>query len=158
MAAGPGPFYGLPVQFTDYDVRVSAYAVLVEAGQILLALGNEPSGPQWTMPGGGAEFGERLEETAIREVYEETGYQVQLNTLLGINDLWVSGAERLGVPGRPMRALRVIYTASITGGELTDEVDGSTDEAQWVPLADVGNLKRVGLVDEAIALWRAGER
>ncbi len=35
------------------------------------------------------------------------------------------------------------------GRALAHEVDGSADEAAWIPLADVDALDRVGLVDVA---------
>jgi len=38
------------------------------------------------------------------------------------------------------------------------ELDGSTDEARWIPLADLSSLHRVALVDTAIALWSASRR
>jgi 8-oxo-dGTP diphosphatase len=57
--------------------------------------------------------------------------------------------------GRPLRSVRVVFEAEIVGGELTHEVDGTTDEARWVPLADVPTLDRVGLVDAALDLWRS---
>src|SRR5262245_42640675 len=66
------------VEFTEYDTRLGAYAVVVRDGQVLLALWNEPDGPQWTLPGGGVELQEALEEAVVREVREETGYDVAL--------------------------------------------------------------------------------
>ena len=43
-------------------------------------------------------------------------------------------------------------------GELANEVDGTTDEARWIPLAEVAGLPRVPLVDAALALWRAARQ
>ena len=54
----------------------------------------------------------------------------------------------------PLHALRVLYSATITGGELRNEVDGSTDEARWFPLDELPGAK-VGLVDTALARWKA---
>jgi 8-oxo-dGTP diphosphatase len=44
----------------------------------------------------------------------------------------------------------VLYGARITGGELTAEIDGSTDESRWFPLSEIASLPRVGLVDVAL--------
>jgi 8-oxo-dGTP diphosphatase len=51
-------------------------------------------------------------------------------------------------------ALRLVYEATVVGGELTHEVDGSTTHAAWIPLEDVGKLNRVALVDTALRLHR----
>ena len=39
---------------------------------------------------------------------------------------------RLAGSGRPMKAVRVLFDATVVGGELTHELDGTTDEARWV--------------------------
>ena len=49
------------------------------------------------------------------------------------------------------QAICIVYAAEVVGGELRDEVGGSTDTAAWVPLADVPALTRGGLVDLGLA-------
>ena len=53
---------------------------------------------------------------------------------------------------RPLKAVRVVFEARVTGGQLTHEVDGSTDEARWFAPDAVANLPRVPLVDTAMRL------
>ena len=48
-------------------------------------------------------------------------------------------------------SIRIIYAATVTGGELRYEVGGSTDMAAWIPLARVPDLPRVDLVDTGLA-------
>ena len=144
------------MEFTEYDTRLAAYAVVVdERDRMLLALWNEAAEPRWALPGGGVELHESAEDGAVREVREETGYDVVLERLLGL-DTHVIPAERRLTEGtdRPMKAVRVIYEARIVGGELTHEVDGTTEEARWFPLAEVPDLPRVGVIDLALDLWR----
>ena len=142
----------------DRDVRVGAYAVLVDDRQrILLALWNEGLTPAWTVPGGGVEEGETPEEAAVREVREETGYDVELVRLLGEDRFTVAARDRLDGSGRALEGIRVVFEARIVGGELTDEVGGTTDEAAWIPIADVPGLDRVDLVDAALRLL-SGDR
>ncbi|MDQ0787009.1 NUDIX hydrolase [Streptomyces sp. B3I8] len=138
------------------NVRVAAYAVCVRDGRILLARWTGAGGPRrWTLPGGGMEHGEDPYGTVVREVEEETGYQVEPVALLG-----VESARRV-IPRRGWRrsavdhqAVRVMYEVRITGGELRSEVDGSTDLAAWHKLSSVGLLTRVPYVDTALRLWR----
>jgi 8-oxo-dGTP diphosphatase len=135
------------MEFTDYDTRLGAYAVIVRDGLVLLALWNEPEVPTWTLPGGGVELHEALEDGAVREVREETGYDVVLGRLLGV-DTRVTPPERRYVPAgdRFQKNVRVVYEGTVTGGDLAAEVGGTTDEARWFPLAEVTGLVREPLV------------
>lgn len=138
------------------DLRVAAYAVIVDADdRLLLAHWNEGRRAAWTMPGGGLEPGEEPERAARREVREETGYKVAIDELLGIHSRVIPAGRRLtpGVTG-PLHTLRIVYRAHITGGRLRNETDGSTDRAEWFALSEVSALQRVKLVD--IALEMAG--
>lgn len=145
------------MHYTDYDTRLAAYAVIVdERERVLLALWNEADQPQWTLPGGGVELLESVQEGAVREVREESGYDVVLGRLLGV-DSHVVPLVRRTAPGarRPLKAVRVVFEARITGGALAREVDGTTDECRWFPLSEVPGLPQVGLVAIALEMWRA---
>ena len=120
----------------DYDTRLGGYAVVVRDDRVLLALWNEPAVPTWTLPGGGVDFGESIEDGVVREVREETGYDVELGGLLGVDPADAAQAVE-PVTDRWQRNVQVVYAATVAGGDLTAEVDGSTDEARWIPLADV---------------------
>lgn len=136
----------------EWDTRVGAYAVVVSEGRILLAHWNESGREGWTLPGGGLELGEDAPSAAVREVFEETGYVVELEELLGVDSVHIRPEDRLNRSGRPLHALRVIYRAHAVSGELVHEQGGSTDEAAWVPLDEVPGLTRVDLVDKALEL------
>jgi 8-oxo-dGTP diphosphatase len=139
------------VDFRDYDTRLAAYALLVDDDErVLLALWNEPDEPAWTLPGGGVDFEETVAEAAVREAREETGYDVELGRVLGVDSFTVTSDD-----ARPYKSVRVIFEARIVGGALANETEGTTDEARWIPLADVHTIPRVPLVDAGIACWRA---
>ncbi|MDR7073960.1 NUDIX hydrolase [Fictibacillus barbaricus] len=77
----------------------------------------------WGLPGGLMELGESFEETAIREVKEETGFDIA-----GLTQLHVySGADHyLQVPnGDEMYCVTALYTASEVTGELCIDEDES---------------------------------
>ncbi|WP_286256597.1 NUDIX hydrolase [Streptomyces graminofaciens] len=136
------------------ELRVAAYAVCVRDGQMLLARWVSRDGEKkWTLPGGGMDHGEDPYDTVIREAAEETGYEVEPTALLGIDSIKREYPRRLGTRA-DFHGLRIIYEATITGGELRHETNGSTDMAAWHALEDVPTLERVGLVDVGLTLWR----
>jgi 8-oxo-dGTP diphosphatase len=63
-----------------------AVGCVVHNERVLLIRRNEPDIPsihgQWELPGGKIEFGEAPAKTAEREVFEETGVQVQSHEML----------------------------------------------------------------------------
>lgn len=138
------------------DMRVAAYAIVQDDdARLLLAHWNEGGASGWTLPGGGLEAGEDPEHAVRREVKEETGYRVRVGQLLGIHSRVIPAHRRLAPGSRvPLHALRIVYRAEVTGGTLRDEVDGSTDRAEWFSLSQVRSLPRVTLV--TVALRMAG--
>jgi 8-oxo-dGTP pyrophosphatase MutT (NUDIX family) len=132
---------------------VAAYALCVDDGNVLLCRvgpGYNASG-QWTLPGGGLEFGEEPESAVIRELREETGLDGAVEALAFVDSgTGPAGADR-GARYGPYHAIRIVYRVSITGGELRNELDGSTDTAQWFSAETASGLPLVGLARMALA-------
>ncbi|MFI6097502.1 NUDIX hydrolase [Lentzea sp. NPDC051213] len=128
---------------------MAAYGVCInENDEILLARWLGTNGKRWILPGGGIDHGEHPHDAVIREFDEETGFEIEVLRLLGID------SEFREEPDRDYHALRILYEVRIVGGELRHEVDGTTDLAQWHPVADIGQLERVPSVDTALSLYR----
>ena len=123
--------------------RVSAYALCREADALLLSRiapgATVSSEGMWTLPGGGLEFGEEPEDAALRELAEETGLVGEITELAGV-DSW-----RGPIGAVDYHAIRIIYRVRVTGGELTNETDGSSDLARWVPLTELAAMPLVDL-------------
>ncbi|MBN6812193.1 MULTISPECIES: NUDIX hydrolase [Kocuria] len=138
-----------------FDSRVGAYALITRDEHVLLTHWN-PRHPgfdgAWTLPGGGMEPGEQPEQTMIREVFEETGFHVESDGLVGVHSYWMTPEQRLDGQPRGNHACRVLYTAHVTGGELAVEQNGSSDDAAWFPIARIDSLKRLDLVDQGLRL------
>ncbi|MGF7144091.1 ADP-ribose pyrophosphatase YjhB (NUDIX family) [Anaerotaenia torta] len=64
-------------------LNFSGACITNEKGEILLQKRSKTENI-WGLPGGGVELGESIEETAIREVKEETGLDIRVEYLIGV--------------------------------------------------------------------------
>ena len=137
-------------------LRLAAYAVCLSDDRMLLARYVSPDGDRrhWTLPGGMVEHGEDPFDAVVREVAEETGYDVAVEQLLGV-DSRHRHVQWGGPDGLDLHSVGVYYLARVVGGELRHETNGSTDQAAWFPVADVTDLERAVIVDVAMELERA---
>lgn len=108
--------------FIWYRNPVPAAGVLiVSEGRVLLVRRKcEPRAGDWCIPAGFMEAGETPEQSAIREVHEETGLIVQLTGLFGVY---------AGFDDPRVRAVLILYTGAVTGGALVPGDDAI--EAGW---------------------------
>ncbi len=134
---------------------MAAYALcLDEAGRILLCR-IAPSilaGEVWTLPGGGLDFGEPPETAVIRELAEESGYDGEIVGLADVSDRLFTDPDEAG----RLHAIRIVYRVRIIGGELRDEVDGSTDTCGWFTPDEAGRLHLGELARRAVAGLQPG--
>jgi 8-oxo-dGTP pyrophosphatase MutT (NUDIX family) len=93
----------------------------------------------WSLPKGHVEAGESHEDTAVREVAEETGITGRVLAPLGTIDFWFV-AE-----GRRVHKTVHHFLLLAQAGELSDE-DIEVEQVEWVPLAELGN--RLAYADE----------
>ena len=142
---------------TPQRQRVAAYAVIVRNDRILLSRLSPmvTSDELWTLPGGGLDHGEDPRDAVIREIHEETGLAATVSDTARVYSSHMPQAWR---GGRRVNAhaVRIVYDGWVAPGAPEPqvvEVDGSTIEAAWLPLADVldGSVPVTALVTEALA-------
>jgi ADP-ribose pyrophosphatase YjhB (NUDIX family) len=130
--------------------RVAAYGVARRDGAVLLVRSSGCSDfpGSWSLPGGGVDHGEHPLDTVVREFEEETGLTVRV---VGAPTLH---SDVLDIRGGSVRqhSVRVVVDVAVTGGVLTDEHDGSTDAARWVPLTEVAHLPLMRFARAALGL------
>lgn len=133
--------------------RVAAYAVVVAEGALLLTQlsGTTGAAGRWNLPGGGMDPGESPVQAVLREVAEETGQVVDRVRLLDVmTQHWVGRSGR-GV--EDYHAVRLLHTARCERPTrpVVHDVGGSTSDARWVPLAELGSVPVVASVPVALA-------
>jgi 8-oxo-dGTP diphosphatase len=123
---------------------VRAYGILIRDGEVLLVRSSSPliNPPLWWLPGGGIDFAESPEETLLREFREETGLSIKDPVLLD-----VASDVRRRPNGDRIHTVRVLYTVTLNGGNLRDEVVGTTDQVQWF---NVETLDEVNVAEYAL--------
>jgi len=142
----------------EFQWRPASYALITKQDEVLLSLWESSIGSFWTLPGGGIEFQEQPQAACIREVWEETGYNVALTGYLSTSTHVIPTAKR--VPGQhlPLQILRILYTADIVSGTLRPEVGGSSTDAAWIPISQLHNRAKTkghrvsGWVEEALSM------
>jgi ADP-ribose pyrophosphatase YjhB (NUDIX family) len=94
---------------------------------ILIKRKRKPYKGKWALPGGFVEYGETVEQAAIREVFEETSMRVELEAILGV----------YSAPDRDPRGhtITTVFIARPLSGEPSGRDDAEV--ASWVDLESI---------------------
>jgi 8-oxo-dGTP diphosphatase len=118
-------------------------AVINQQNQILLVPHYINSEIYWYLPGGGVEFLESIEDAAIREFREETGFEVEL-----ISEPQVVQFIR---PNPPWHSVTFVYQAKIIGGELCGEnSQGGVKMPVWYGKKDLSKINVVSYLRDLV--------
>jgi 8-oxo-dGTP pyrophosphatase MutT (NUDIX family) len=127
-------------QAVTTSIEVSAGGLIVSKTEPLMAAlichRNRGGGKDWCLPKGHIEHLETLEETATREVFEETGLTGEILTKLGeINYSFRVGNTRI-------RKTVHHYLLRESSGSLSAEGDptGEVLEVRWFPVAELNQV------------------
>ena len=141
--------------------RVAAYAVVLRERDGVVEVLLSRLAPRisrvelWTLPGGGLDHGEDPRAALVREIHEETGLVAHVGETAHVYSVHLPRTSRDGELV-DAHAIRIVYDAWVAPDSPVPrvvEVDGSTVEAAWKPLADVvsGAVPVAGLVVDALA-------
>lgn len=109
-------------------------AVLDDAGRLLVI--HKTDNNLWALPGGGHDIGERIADTAVREVDEETGIKVEVDGIVG---LYTDPEHVLAYTnGEVRQQFSICFRAHPVGGAL--RTSSESKEVRWVDRADLAEL------------------
>ena len=109
----------LLVQEIGYPTpKVGVFAAVFKDDKILLV--KERSDGLWTLPGGFAEVGESPGEVAVRETFEESGYEVKPIKLISVLDY---NNHKHGHAPFPQGLYKLIFQCQIIGGFPTTSIE-----------------------------------
>ncbi|WP_092152051.1 NUDIX hydrolase [Corynebacterium mycetoides] len=98
------------------------------ADAVEVACIHRPHYDDWSLAKGKADPGESLVATAVREIKEETGYDIRLGKLLG----------KTIYPVKDTTKVVYYFTGEVTGGEFA--ANSEVDEIRWLPIEEAKEL------------------
>ncbi len=128
-------YYDDPDAPKPNSLVVAASAVVTDDNSNIL-LQRRRDNDLWALPGGGMELTDSLPGTAVREVKEETGLDIEITGLVGT---YTDPRHVIAyTDGEVRRQCNICFTARITGGELT--ISDESTELRFIPPAELDTL------------------
>jgi ADP-ribose pyrophosphatase YjhB (NUDIX family) len=128
-------YYDDPDAPAPNSLVVATSAVVTDSqGRILLQ--RRADSGNWALPGGAMEMGESLTDAVVREVREETGFDIQVTGLVGT---YTDPRHVIAyTDGEVRRQFNVCYIARITAGEPA--ISSESTELRFVAPSELDNL------------------
>jgi ADP-ribose pyrophosphatase YjhB (NUDIX family) len=128
-------YFNDPAAPTPNSIVPAASAVVVnDAGDILLQ--RRADNDQWALPGGTMEVGETLAQTAVREVKEETGIDIEVTGIVGIYS--DPGHVIAYSDGEVRQEFNICFDARMIGGDLKSSEESI--DVRFISVPEVDGL------------------
>ena len=98
--------------------KVDVRAFCLREGKVML-VSEKADGGRWTLPGGWADVNQSPVESVVREVKEESGFEVEVIRLLAVWDREKQGNP----PPYPYSIYKMFFFCEIVGGEARETLE-----------------------------------
>lgn len=125
------------------SIRCASKAVIIHNDSVLLNQCRDESGCiYYDLPGGGQHVYESLEEAVVREVKEETGYDIKVGRFIALaEEICTQKALREQYPEYTHRIFHV-FEAQIMDDRrgVASETDRGMEDSVWIPLSHIKTI------------------
>lgn len=129
-------YYHDPSAPSANSLVVGSSAVVADTGGRILLQRRSDSG-NWALPGGAMDIGETFAQSAIREVKEETGFDVRIDRIIGI---YSDPAHVFAYDdGEVRQEFSICLACRIVGGKLL--VSSESTAVEFFPVTDLPDLQ-----------------
>lgn len=114
--------------------NVSVRAVIVKNNKLLVVNG-DGNGDFWCTPGGRLEYGEDLKAGVVREVYEETGLNVQVGDAFAVSEFVLES--------NAFHNVDIFFRCEVVDGDITQgwkDTGGPVVDRRFVTLEELQNM------------------
>jgi len=130
-SAGLGRIEDLFDAETGYATpKVGVRGAVFDASGRILMVREAADADRWTLPGGWADVNQTPAQSAVREVFEESGYHVRVVKLAAVWD-----RARQAQPPTAFSVVRMFFVCALEGGSPRASLE--TSEVGWFAEADV---------------------
>lgn len=109
--------------------KVDTRAAIFKDKKILLVHENNGT---WSLPGGWCDVNQSVAENTIKEVYEEAGLNISVDTLIAVQD-----RNKHNKPIYAYGVVKIFFLCSVIDGEFTPNIE--TTESRYFSLDEIPN-------------------
>jgi 8-oxo-dGTP diphosphatase len=109
-----------------------AYSLITDPTKTTVLMVKNTGRDSWSLPGGAVEPGEALDEAAVREAKEETGFDIRVFGIVAVNEAKLEHLQE--------HALFITFRGEIIGGIRSIDRPDEVSDVQWIPLEEADRL------------------
>lgn len=108
------------------------YSLITDASKSKILMVRNRDNDSWSLPGGAVEDHETLQEAAVREAKEETGYDIKVHGIVAVNEAKLTELD--------VHAIFFTFRGEILGGVQKVSRPEEITDIQWIDIEKADEL------------------